>query len=63
VKLIATKITIAAGGSAGKEGPCAQIKGGLSSLFADLLKFDDPDRMKFLFAVLVPDLSLFLEHH
>jgi len=46
VKLIATIITIAAGGSAGKEGPCAQIGGGLSSLFADLLKFDDPDRKK-----------------
>jgi len=46
VKLIATIITLAAGGSVGKEGPCAQIGGGLSSIFADLFKFDDGDRKK-----------------
>lgn len=46
VKLVATVITIAAGGSAGKEGPCAQIGAGLSSLFADLFRFDDNDRKK-----------------
>jgi H+/Cl- antiporter ClcA len=46
VKLVATVITIAAGGSVGKEGPCAQIGGGLSSVFADLFKFDDDDRKK-----------------
>jgi H+/Cl- antiporter ClcA len=46
VKLVATIITIALGGSAGKEGPCAQIGGGLSSLFADFFKFDDHDRKK-----------------
>ncbi|MFA4916713.1 MAG: chloride channel protein [Syntrophales bacterium] len=46
VKLVATIITIAAGGSAGKEGPCAQIGAGLSSFFADLLKFNDRDRKK-----------------
>ncbi len=46
VKLIATIITIALGGSAGKEGPCAQIGAGLSSIFADLFKFDDHDRRK-----------------
>lgn len=46
VKLVATIITIALGGSAGKEGPCAQIGGGLSSLFADLFKFDNHDRKK-----------------
>ncbi len=46
VKLIATIITIALGGSAGKEGPCAQIGAGLSSLLSDLLKFDDRDRRK-----------------
>jgi H+/Cl- antiporter ClcA len=34
------------GGSAGKEGPCAQIGAGLSSLFADVLKLDDHDRKK-----------------
>ncbi len=46
VKLAATVLTIAAGGSVGKEGPCAQIGAGLSSLFADLLRFDDHDRRK-----------------
>jgi H+/Cl- antiporter ClcA len=46
VRLVATVMTIATGGSAGKEGPCAQIGAGLSSLFADILRFDDNDRKK-----------------
>ncbi len=46
IKLIATIITLALGGSAGKEGPCAQIGGGLASVFADIFKFDDRDRKK-----------------
>jgi H+/Cl- antiporter ClcA len=46
VKLVATIITISTGGSAGKEGPCAQIGGGISSLLADLFTFDDHDRKK-----------------
>lgn len=46
VKLAATIITIASGGSVGKEGPCAQIGAGLSSIVADLLKFADNDRKK-----------------
>ncbi|MGB9701042.1 MAG: chloride channel protein [Thermodesulfobacteriota bacterium] len=46
VKLMATVVTIAAGGSAGKIGPCAQIGGGLASLFADLLHFTANDRKK-----------------
>ncbi|HAM52871.1 MAG TPA: voltage-gated chloride channel [Nitrospiraceae bacterium] len=46
VKLVATIITIALGGSAGKEGPCAQIGAGLSSMLSDLLRFDDSDRRK-----------------
>ena len=33
VKLVATVITLAIGGSAGKEGPCAQIGAGISSVF------------------------------
>jgi H+/Cl- antiporter ClcA len=45
-KLAATVITIASGGSAGKEGPCAQIGAGLSSLFSDLLRLDNRDRKK-----------------
>src|ERR1039457_6348647 len=36
VKLIATVITLAGGGSAGKEGPCAQIGAGLASAFGGL---------------------------
>lgn len=46
VKLIATIITIALGGSAGKEGPCAQIGAGLSSALSDVLRLDDKDRKK-----------------
>jgi len=46
VKLIATVITIASGGSAGKEGPCAQIGAGLASLFARIFRFDSVDRRK-----------------
>ncbi|MFH0855961.1 MAG: chloride channel protein [Candidatus Omnitrophota bacterium] len=46
VKLVATIITLVAGGSVGKEGPCAQIGGGLSSMFAGLFRFDDKDRKK-----------------
>ncbi len=46
IKLVATIITLTAGGSAGKEGPCAQIGAGLTSLLSDLLRFDDRDRKK-----------------
>jgi H+/Cl- antiporter ClcA len=46
VKLLATVITIATGGSAGKEGPAAQIGSSLSSFFADLLRFNDRERKK-----------------
>ncbi len=46
VKLLTTVMTLSCGGSAGKEGPCAQIGGGLASVFADLFKFDKTDRKK-----------------
>jgi H+/Cl- antiporter ClcA len=46
IKVIATLITLSAGGSVGKEGPCAQVGSGLTSLFADILKFDNADRKK-----------------
>jgi len=46
VKLIATVITISFGGSAGKEGPAAQIGAGLCSALSNLFKFDDMDRKK-----------------
>jgi H+/Cl- antiporter ClcA len=46
VKLIATIITLAGGGSAGKEGPCAQIGAGMASGIADLLKLSKEDYQK-----------------
>jgi H+/Cl- antiporter ClcA len=46
IKLIATVVTIALGGSAGKEGPCAQIGAGLSSILSDVFKFNESDRKK-----------------
>lgn len=46
VKLVATVVTIAAGGSAGKEGPAAQIGATLSSVFADILHMSEQDRKK-----------------
>lgn len=46
VKLVATIITIASGGSVGKEGPSAQIGAGLASLFSDVFRLKDEDRKK-----------------
>jgi H+/Cl- antiporter ClcA len=46
VKLLATLVTIAFGGSVGKEGPCAQIGAGIASQFANLVRFSDVDRKK-----------------
>lgn len=46
VKLVATVITLAGGGSAGKEGPCAQIGAGLASAFGGMLRLNDIDRRK-----------------
>ncbi len=46
VKLLATVVTLASGGSAGKEGPCAQIGAGISSVLARLFRFDETDRKK-----------------
>ncbi len=43
-KITATLFTIGAGGSAGNVGPCVQIGSGLSSLLADLFRFDSFDR-------------------
>jgi len=44
VKLCATVVTLAFGGSVGKEGPAAQIGAALTSLFADILRLRDEDR-------------------
>ena len=46
VKLVATVITLAAGGSAGKEGPAAQIGAGLAYVFSSILRFNSKDRKK-----------------
>jgi H+/Cl- antiporter ClcA len=46
VKLLATILTLAGGGSVGKEGPCAQIGAGITSFISDLFRFDDMDRKK-----------------
>jgi len=46
VKLVATIITLASGGSAGKEGPCAHIGGGLMSWMAQIFRLDVEDRKK-----------------
>lgn len=46
VKLAATLVTLISGGSVGKEGPCAQIGAGVSSVFSDIFRFDDLDRKK-----------------
>jgi len=46
VKLLATIVTLAFGGSVGKEGPCAQIGAAITSLFADVLRLSDEDRRR-----------------
>ena len=46
VKLIATIVTLAVGGSAGKEGPGAQIGAGTASWVSDLMHFSKKDRRK-----------------
>ncbi len=46
IKLLATVLTLAFGGSVGKEGPCAQIGASITSLFADILRLNDEDRRR-----------------
>jgi len=46
VKLLATILTIFSGGSAGKEGPGAQIGAGMASTLSDLFHFTKEDRKK-----------------
>lgn len=46
VKFIATVVTIMFGGSAGKEGPAAQIGAGTASAAADVLRLNEADRKK-----------------
>lgn len=46
VKLVATVLTLGAGGSVGKEGPCAQIGAALASTVATLLHLRPRDRRR-----------------
>jgi H+/Cl- antiporter ClcA len=46
IKLVATILTLAFGGSVGKEGPCAQIGAAITSAFADGLRLNDEDRRR-----------------
>ena len=48
VKLAATLITLISGGSAGKEGPCAQIGAGVASVFAKITRMNKIDRRRFV---------------
>ena len=50
IKTVASAITIGSGGSAGKEGPIAQIGSGFGSFLASLLKMDERDRRLMLLA-------------
>jgi len=50
VKAISSVITIGSGGSAGREGPIAQIGAGFGSYFASLLKLSEHDRRVMLVA-------------
>jgi len=50
IKTIASAITIGSGGSAGKEGPIAQIGSGFGSILASLLKLSDTERRILLLA-------------
>jgi CIC family chloride channel protein len=44
IKVIASAITIGSGGSAGREGPTAQISAGFGSILGDFLHLSDDDR-------------------
>ena len=46
IKLFTTVLTVFSGGSVGKEGPAAQIGGGMASFLSDLFHFSKEDRKK-----------------
>jgi CIC family chloride channel protein len=50
IKAAATIVTLATGGSAGREGPIAQIGSGLGSMIATLFKLSDRERRNLLLA-------------
>ena len=47
IKTIASAITIGSGGSAGREGPTAQIAAGIGSMITDFFRLSDADRRSF----------------
>ncbi|TVQ36159.1 MAG: permease [Spirochaetaceae bacterium] len=48
VKMVATLVTLILGGSAGKEGPSAQIGAGVASAFASLVRLNRLDKQRFV---------------
>ena len=46
IKLLTTLLTVFSGGSVGKEGPAAQIGGGMASFVSDIFHFSKEDRKK-----------------
>ncbi len=50
VKLIASAITVGSGGAAGREGPTAQISGGIGSYIGDRLGLDPAERRRAMVA-------------
>lgn len=50
IKAVATIVTLASGGSAGREGPIAQIGAGIGSMVASLFKLSDQERRNLLLA-------------
>jgi CIC family chloride channel protein len=50
VKLVASSITIGSGGSAGREGPIAQIGAGFASWIADLMRIGERERRTLVLA-------------
>ena len=57
IKTIASAITIGSGGSAGREGPTAQIAAGVGSVLGGLLKLPDEERRLLLLAGMAAGLS------
>jgi CIC family chloride channel protein len=57
VKAVASAITIGSGGSAGREGPTAQISVGAASILCDLLHLQEADRRVLVLAGMAAGLS------
>jgi CIC family chloride channel protein len=57
IKTIASAITIGSGGSAGKEGPTAQIAAGLGSLLGNVFRLDEHERRWMMLAGMAAGLS------